>query len=219
MNSLTPKDTVTIAGAEVSRSCHACAFFHSREEYYEVLLPFIREGLKAGDKTLHVVESCHHEDHINRLKKHDLPTDEFIASGQFELKGWTDSYIQNGKFDQDSMLDMVSRVLDETKAKGYPLSRLVGNMEWACIRDVEGVSNLVSYETRLNKLISDHDTVLVCCYDINKHSASVVMDVLRTHPYVIIGGTMHENPYYVTPDQFLEEFAAREVDQGVTSFV
>jgi hypothetical protein len=31
------------------------------------------------------------------------------------------------------------------------------------------------------------------------------MDILRTHPMAIIGGTLHENPFFVTPDQFLLE--------------
>ena len=36
------------------------------------------------------------------------------------------------------------------------------------------------------------------------------MDVLRTHPLVIIGGFLHENPFYVPPDEFLRELRARD---------
>ena len=35
------------------------------------------------------------------------------------------------------------------------------------------------------------------------------MDILRTHPMVIIGGVLRENPFYVPPDEFLKEFRAR----------
>lgn len=31
------------------------------------------------------------------------------------------------------------------------------------------------------------------------------MDIMRTHPQVIIGGILRENPYYVPPDEFLHE--------------
>ena len=31
----------------------------------------------------------------------------------------------------------------------------------------------------------------------------MVMDVLRTHPQVIVGGILRENPFYVPPDEFL----------------
>jgi hypothetical protein len=35
------------------------------------------------------------------------------------------------------------------------------------------------------------------------------MDALRTHPLVIIGGLLQENPFYVSPDQLLLEIRAR----------
>jgi hypothetical protein len=31
------------------------------------------------------------------------------------------------------------------------------------------------------------------------------MDILRTHPHVILGGILRENPFFVPPDQLLRE--------------
>jgi len=35
------------------------------------------------------------------------------------------------------------------------------------------------------------------------------MDIMRTHPMVVIGGILQENPFFVPPDQFLRELRAR----------
>jgi hypothetical protein len=35
------------------------------------------------------------------------------------------------------------------------------------------------------------------------------MDILRTHPMVIIGGVLQNNPFWVSPDEFLRELDAR----------
>ena len=35
------------------------------------------------------------------------------------------------------------------------------------------------------------------------------MDILRTHPMVIIGGVLQSNPFWVSPDVFLAELNAR----------
>lgn len=35
------------------------------------------------------------------------------------------------------------------------------------------------------------------------------MDILRTHPMVIVGGVLRENPFFVPPDQMLAELRAR----------
>jgi hypothetical protein len=35
------------------------------------------------------------------------------------------------------------------------------------------------------------------------------MDALRTHPVVIIGGLLQQNPFFVPPDQLLQEIRER----------
>jgi hypothetical protein len=35
------------------------------------------------------------------------------------------------------------------------------------------------------------------------------MDILRTHPMVIVGGVLQTNPFFVPPDEFLRELRAR----------
>ena len=41
------------------------------------------------------------------------------------------------------------------------------------------------------------------------------MDIMRTHPMVIIGGILQENPFFVPPYEFLEELRLRKVRRGV----
>jgi len=50
---------------------------------------------------------------------------------------------------------------------------------------------------------------VMCTYDLSKFSATVVMDILRTHPVVIISGVLQENPFFVPPDQLLLELRER----------
>lgn len=35
------------------------------------------------------------------------------------------------------------------------------------------------------------------------------MDIMRTHPMVIIGGLLQENPFFVPPDEMLAELRGR----------
>ena len=42
------------------------------------------------------------------------------------------------------------------------------------------------------------------------------MDILRTHPMVIIGGLLQPNPFFVPPDEFLRELRAREAPAAAT---
>ena len=67
----------------------------------------------------------------------------------------------------------------------------------------------MEFETRVNYLMAKYDDPAICTYDLSKFSASAVMDIMRTHPVVIIGGLLQENPFFVPPDQFLLEIRER----------
>jgi hypothetical protein len=41
------------------------------------------------------------------------------------------------------------------------------------------------------------------------------MDIMRTHPMVIIGGILQENPFFVPPDEFLQELRERKLRKAV----
>lgn len=40
-------------------------------------------------------------------------------------------------------------------------------------------------------------------------TGAVVVDIMRTHPMVIIGGILQENPFFVPPDEFPRELRER----------
>ena len=49
------RKSVRLAGRELDRTCHACAFFHNREEEYRLLLPFVKEGFGRREKAFQIV--------------------------------------------------------------------------------------------------------------------------------------------------------------------
>jgi len=67
-------------------------------------------------------------------------------------------------------------------------------------------------------VIPRHNLATVCCYTVRRFRSSIVMDILRTHPLVIVGGALRETPFYVEPDEFLRELneRVRLPDEGAT---
>jgi len=79
-----------------------------------------------------------------------------------------------------------------------------------------GVEDLVEYEARADAKLRKFRGPLICAYDLTQFGASVVMDVLRTHRTVIVGGVLQENPFFVPPEQFLLEIKARQSERDVS---
>jgi DcmR-like sensory protein len=204
---------VTLAGREIGCSCHACAFFRTEDQFYKVLLPFIQEGLAAGDRAVHIVDRAKRDTHLQTLAAAGIDAERSLDTRQLEVRRWEEAYLREGHFDQDAMLALIQEVLEDGRRQDFPMTRLVANMEWA-LEDRPGVADLVEYESRLNYILPKYDDTVVCTYDLGKFSAPVVMDILRTHPMVIVGDVMQENPFYTPPDELLRELESRSQPGG-----
>jgi hypothetical protein len=89
-----------------------------------------------------------------------------------------------------------------------PRIRLLADMGWAVDRD--GVADvLIEFEARANFLHSRHQHVVICAYDTSRFDGAFIIDILRTHPMVLIGGLLQENPFFVPPEEFVQERSAR----------
>ena len=197
------------AGASIGAHRHICAFFNGLDEEYRVLGSFYRDGFDRGEKATHIVEAGNREEYLRRLGETGIDVKGMMQTGQLEVLPWTDMYVRDHRFDQDAMLASVEEIIQSGAGAGYARTKLVGHhMDWL-FRDEPAVKNLVEYEARLNGLLSKYDDPVVCNYDLSKFGASVALDIMRTHPLVIIGGILRENPFFVPPEQYLDEMRAR----------
>jgi hypothetical protein len=201
-------EPVRLAGSVLRRSCHVCAFFHSKEEEYRVLMPFIKDGFEKGDRAFHVVNAAHRSEHLRRLSQEGIDVTAAEATGQLEVRRWDEAYIKDNYFDQYRMIDTIKDALDPAKKQLGQVTRLVANMEWA-LEDLPGVHDIVEYETRLNHVLPEYHDPVICTYDLSRFDASVVIDIMRTHPMVIVGGILQENPFFIPPDDMLKELRER----------
>src|SRR5258708_34227912 len=143
---------IRFAGSVLDAKRHVCAFFHSPDEEYRGLLPFIKEGFERGEKAFHIVDPKLRMEHVQRLASAGIDVEAAEKSGQFELRNWADAYLRDGHFVQDRTLALIQEVLDGGIQQGFALTRLVPQMEWA-LEDRPGVDALVGYDTRRHCLL------------------------------------------------------------------
>jgi len=207
----TYEHSVQLAGVDLAGRNHVCAFFNSIEEEHRVLGSFYKDGLDRGEKAAHIVDLANREEHLKLLAEAGIDVHEMMDTGQLDVLPWTDAYVRGHRFDQDAMLATVEELIQSGAAAGYARTRLVGHhMDWLFL-DKPATDNLVEYEARLNHVLSKHDDPVICNYNPSMFGATVAMDIMRTHPLVIIGGLLRENPFFVPPEQFLDEMRGRRL--------
>ncbi len=181
---------------------HICGFYRKPVERDNILVPFLADGLAAGDKCTCVVDSCTPDDVLDRLAE-GLEVGPYLAGRQLEVLDADGTYLAEGGFLPERMLKFW-----EAKARQGPpgdsggFARNIGDMSWAH-RDPRAVDDLIGYESELNRIMSDFPQVNLCLYDLTRCSGELIMDVLKTHPKVLLGGMIIDNPYYLEPGEFL----------------
>ena len=195
---------VQLAGGTLGAHRHICAFFNGVDEEHRVLRSFIRDGLDRGERAFHIVDPDLRDDHLKRLSEAGIDVERALATRQLEVLPWQGAYLRGDRFEQDAMLELLDEILRSNVAADYPVTRILAHMEWALL-DKPGVADLLEYETRANYVLVNYPDPVICAYDLSRFRASVAIEVMRTHPMVIVGGVLQENPFFVRPDQFLLE--------------
>lgn len=200
------KAPARVAGVAIGSHTHVCAFFNSREEEYSIILPFVKEGLERGESALHVVASDTRLDHLRRLEQSGIAQASACLRGQLTVLDWADAR------DPWAMLELVETAVRARREAGFGKTRIVAHIEWPRGGRLD---ELVAYDHAFNQRIAPYDDdAVVCVYDAQRFGAGVAMDVMRTHPLVIIGGVMHVNPFFVPPQDFLREVGERALRAG-----
>ena len=203
---------IRVAGSTLDRRAHVCAFFNAPDEKYQVLLPFMREGLELGQKNVHTIDPGLRTDHLLRLASAGIAVDRVLQSGHLEVLDWSSTHLHQDRFDQQKTLAQYRRIMDDAPQKGFSLTRFVTDMGWALDANLDA-NALLEYESNANyEWLQERGPVnpVICTYDLSLFTADIIVDVMRTHPMVIIGGILHENPFFVPPQEFLKELSGRK---------
>lgn len=202
-----------ICGQAIHGKKHMCAFVDSRDEQYEILMPFLRQGFEQSDRIICIVDGDHAEDHRCRCREVGINLEAHEASGKAPALNFEDTYLIDGHFSAERMLALIRKTVEEARQNGYPRIRGFGEMHWA-LSDLPGTDELIEYEASVNEIWDEYMDPMVCVYDVSKFGGRVLLDFLATHPKVILGGKVVENPYYVPPKEFLASYRKRQLRYG-----
>jgi hypothetical protein len=194
-----PTRSITINGLKAQTGDHICAFYRGREERDGLMVPFLQEGVRAGDVCLCITGGSDHR----RLERSVLDGCEGVDAGLLEIEDAEDTYLAGGSFSSDRMLTYWTDWGHKTfEAQGRSFARAASDMSWAH-NVITGplIDDFIGYEAQATRSARAYPQVALCLYDLDKFRGNVIIPVLKVHPKVFFGGMLLENPYYVDPDE------------------
>ncbi len=180
---------------------HIAVLYYSYEERINSAASLLSIGLERNELCVYITAGNCKKDFYNVLDSMAVDVDSAVKSGSLTFVDNRETYLNNGQFDQNWMLDSVAAAAEEAHIEGYNGLRAVGDMTWA-LEAMSANGELIDYEDRLNRLFPNIRAVGFCQYDLKLFPPGLIREIIRTHPYVLYRGTLCRNPFYIPPEEW-----------------
>lgn len=182
---------------------HLCQIYATPEEWKAAVTTFLITGLKKGEKCLHVVDTYTTDQVRAMLHGQGVDVAAAEASGQLVILHETEAYTRGGFFDPDEMIAFAITQAETAIAEGYHAIRGAGEMSWV-LRGHPGSNRFVEYEAKVNRdLFPNYPVTALCQYEWQRFGLPLLLDVICTHPTIMVGTKVYDNPYYIPAAEFL----------------
>ncbi len=183
---------------------HLCFLYDTEDERLVVVTSFLAQGLANGEKIFYLTDLTPPTDIIVHLKKNQVRLEPYLAAGQMNIVEIADFFGQRGLSDSENIMAWLRAQVQRARTQGCAALRLTAEMSWAG-RGRWSAACLGELEARLTEFCQQQGCLLLCQYDRRYFGASLLLEILNTHPKVIVGRELMENIYYLPTREFLGE--------------
>lgn len=184
---------------------HYCGIYRSDDDHRRIVIDFVRLGVQREERMIYLVNLQTAAQLKATLAAAGLDADGLVARGQLIILTAKDAYLKDGAFEPEKMIAMLRDETARALNDGYTALRVTGEMTWALAGE-PGSERLVEYEAMLNDFFDAQPRSYgVCQYDQRRFDAELLLDVLHTHPKVLVGqhGFDNASMYFVPSEKFL----------------
>jgi chemotaxis family two-component system sensor kinase Cph1 len=185
----------SLVEAEIKLGEHLCSFYENKEEQFQIVFPFIVEGLARNEKCLYIADENSVDEVKAGLLIHGIDVEECLKTGQLNIRTTKESYLKHGRFILNDMILQIDSFVYRAINEGYSGVRVAGEVTWL-IRELSYLEEFLEYEKTLNEVFRNRPVKLLCQYNSKKLFGNVILGALRTHPRVLIGLSLYKNVYY-----------------------
>lgn len=168
--------TVTEPSGPLDPFVHPALFYRDEEDYLDGTLPFVREGLEAGEPVAVAVPGK------NLALIRDALGDDAAAVRLLDMR-------EAGR-NPGRIIPGVLRAFADAQPAGRRV-RIIGEPVWAGRSDTEYPA-CAQHEALINAAFRGRTATILCPYDVEQLPEHVVADAYATHPTVIHPGSRAE---------------------------
>jgi hypothetical protein len=204
-------DRVELGNGQALRTGdHAATVYWHPDELFATIVPYMVEGLHAGDKVVHVAHELTTDAVAAALESSGVDVGTMQRSGRLVLLRAAEAFFPGGQFDVEAALAGVATLAEQAAIDGYTRIRFSVDMNYLTA-NVPGIERGLEFEARANdEVFARYPFVCICSFDGSTDQRDFLSDILRTHPVLVVGGVPVGNPAYRSWKDLRADAASRE---------
>jgi PAS domain S-box-containing protein len=183
MESALRRTGINVIG-DVPWGTHFCQFYEAGQDLIDILVPYFKEGLDAGEFCMWVTSEPLRVEQATAALRAAVPNlDGYMNRGQIEILDYSQWYTRSGRFSADEVLQGWVDKLTAAQERGFEGLRLTGNTFW--LEKAEW-DDFARYEEKVNNVIGRYPMLAICTYSLQKCNALEILDVIANHQFALI---------------------------------
>jgi len=167
-----------------SNDNHISLHYSSEEQQFRMFRPYLLKYVRLGAPILYIYDSTPRARLMSLMRSEGIDPDELTRRGVLRAVASSEAYLRGGGFSADAMLAFVEKSVQEMLPEGKSKALITGEMSWYC-SGANGVSGILDYERRLNRLADRFPhVVMLCQYHIDRFDSAMTLGALCAHPVV-----------------------------------
>jgi hypothetical protein len=177
-------------------SSHICLIYENDAERQKIVSEFMAAGLNRKERVRYYTDVTPPENIRSWLLAKGVEFSKAEERGDFTTSPAAGAYCPGGHFEPKETIERMLQGYQQLKKAGYCGVRTSGEMSWVH-RGIPGSERWLEYESLINNVDTDFPHIGMCQYDARKFDGATLFKVLQLHPYIVAGGMVVRNPYYI----------------------
>ena len=190
---------------DVQLGDHIVQFYDSDEQRSSVLVEYIKDAIRENHKCLCILDKDMAAALQDRLLKLNMDLGFYLIEGQILFMTHEEFYMNNGQFDDEKLAKLIVEATETAGKQGWAALRIANDFTWA-VADNSNVDAWLRFEAAINNYLGKLPAIMLCQYNQRMVSGQIANNLIKTHPYVILGEEIHENPFFIRPEKFLKGY-------------
>jgi DNA-binding CsgD family transcriptional regulator len=183
---------------------HLCCLYSDRSVQAEISAAYLEEGFRRKEKSVFIADEDMNAQFRACLADRGIPVQALESKKQLLCLPYPQTYTRNNVFDPEAMIAFLKKLMAMGQEEGFRGLRITGDMAWA-LNNWTGSERLIEYEARLNDFFPHSRASGLCQYDLQRFDPDIILQVLETHPKVLLNGCLLDNFYYIPPEDYLSD--------------